>query len=162
MRKKPMSIEDALARMEIKCAAAEHCSWEIRTSLMRKGLSPGDISIIIDSLQSRGFVDDARFARAFVRDKYRFSAWGRYKIIAALRAKQIDRALIDDALGEIDRREYVGTAFRTVASRLRQIPADTDRRKAYEKLLRFGVGRGYEMALILKILDSERLWQSWK
>lgn len=162
MRKKPMSIEDALARMEIKCAAAEHCSWEIRTSLMRKGLSPGDISKIIDSLQSRGFVDDARFARAFVRDKYRFSAWGRYKIIAALRAKQIDRALIDDALGEIDRREYVGTAFRTVASRLRQIPADTDRRKAYEKLLRFGVGRGYEMALILKILDSERLWQSWK
>lgn len=162
MRKKPMSIEDALARMEIKCAAAEHCSWEIRTSLMRKGLSPGDISTIIDSLQSRGFVDDARFARAFVRDKYRFSAWGRYKITAALRAKQIDRALIDDALGEIDRREYVGTAFRTVASRLRQIPADTDRRKVYEKLLRFGVGRGYEMALILKILDSERLWQSWK
>ncbi|MDE6383644.1 MAG: RecX family transcriptional regulator [Paramuribaculum sp.] len=162
MRKKPVSIQDALVRMEIKCAAAEHCSSEIRISLIRQGLSSGDIAKIIDSLRSRGFIDDGRFARAFVRDKYRFSAWGRHKISAALRAKQIDRSLIEDAMEEIDQREYVRTAFRTVASRLRLIPADDDPRKVREKLLRFGASRGYEAALIMKILDSDRLWQSRK
>ena len=162
MRKKPLSIEDALARMEIKCAAAEHCSSEIRTSLLRQGLASGDIAKIIGSLQSRGFIDDGRFARAFVRDKYRFSAWGRHKISAALRAKQIDGSLIEDALVEIDQREYVRTAFRAVASRLRVMPPDDDLRKVREKLLRFGASRGYEMALLIKIINSDRLWQSRK
>lgn len=162
MRKKPVNIDDAQAHMEAKCAVAEHCSYEIRTSLMRLGLSSADIAKVIAKLQSAGFVDDSRFARAFVRDKYRFSGWGRYKISMALRAKRIDSSLIEEALGEIDRREYVRTAFRAIASRLRTIPADTDMRKVREKLLRFGTSRGYEMALVLKIINSERLWQSRK
>ncbi|MFR6633809.1 MAG: regulatory protein RecX [Alistipes onderdonkii] len=49
------------------------------------------------------FIDDARYAGAFVREKLRLSGWGGYKIRTALQRKRIDRALIDATLAEADR-----------------------------------------------------------
>lgn len=146
--------------MEARCAAAEHCTCEIRQSLLRLGLTAADADAVVDKLVDTGFVDDSRFARAFVRDRYRFSAWGIHKLRAALIAKRIPSPIIADALEAIDRREYIRTAFRAIAARLRQLPPDMEPRLKRQRLMRHAASRGYEMTLIVKILDSPRLWGS--
>lgn len=159
-RKTPPTYDDALARMEAKCAAAEHCSAEIRLTLRRMGVERDMAERIVAVLQERSFVDDSRFAHAFVRDKYRFSGWGRYKIRTALMAKSIDTATITAAMEEIDRREYVRNAFRALASRLKQLPDGMSRSDKRQRLLRFGAARGFEISLLVKIAENERLWES--
>lgn len=157
-RKQPMSADAALARLEELCARSEQSSHDLRQKLVRWGVEPAAAEEVMASLIDRRFVDDARFARAYVRDKYRFDRWGRMKIVSGLIAKRINREIIDEALQEIDVREYARNCFRLLQAKLRQLPDGLERYEQRQRLLRFGAGRGYEAALIVKILDMEKLW----
>ena len=95
---KQLSPEKALMRLEELCARAEHSSGELRRKLYGWRISGTDADDIIESLRRRRFVDDERFARAFVRDKYRFNHWGRLRIRIELRAKGVDGDVIGLAI----------------------------------------------------------------
>lgn len=156
--KKRIGTADALARLEALCARSEQCSYEITQRLWRWGICGDAADEILDMLTDGRYVDDSRYAESFVRDKYRFARWGRVKIRMSLAAKRIPRDVIDEAMSAIDSREYVSMAYRTVCAKLRQLPADMSRAEMRARLLRFAMGRGYESALIVRILDSRRLW----
>ena len=104
--KAPVPPGKALERLENLCARSEQCEYEVRQKLARWQVSADDADKIVDSLIERRFVDNERYAASFVRDKYRFSRWGRIKIAMALRQKRIDRHTIEQALDEIDEDEY--------------------------------------------------------
>lgn len=157
-----MSPQDARARLEELCVRSEQCSFDLRQKLIRWGVERGCHDKLIEALTSARFVDDGRFARAYVRDKYRFDRWGRMKIVRGLMAKRIDRATINEALEEIDSKEYALNCFMLLRAKLRQISADAERYEAKQKLLRFGAARGYEASLLIKLIDNERLWASRK
>lgn len=157
-----MSLQDARARLEELCVRSEQCCFDLRQKLVRWGVGRSSHDELIEALTSARFVDDGRFARAYVRDKYRFDRWGRMKIVRGLMAKRIDRATINEALQEIDAKDYARNCFMLLKAKLRQIPAETERYEAKQKLLRFGAARGYEASLLLKLLDNERLWASRK
>lgn len=105
-RDEPVKPEVAQAKLEELCAASERCSWEILARLRRWGIGGAEASAIIDRLAEGRFIDDERFAHAFVIDKYRFARWGRIKIRAALYAKKVPSWMIEEALTEIDDTEY--------------------------------------------------------
>ena len=69
---KKVSPEQALVRLEELCVRAERCEAELRRKLMQWAIVPADADSIIASLRARRFLDETRFAAAFVRDKYRF------------------------------------------------------------------------------------------
>lgn len=157
--KKQIGAADALARLEALCARSEQCSHEVTQKLWKWGICGDAAKEILDRLVDGRYVDDRRYAESFVRDKYRFARWGRVKIRMSLVAKRISRDVIDEAMTAIDVREYASMAYRTVSAKLRQLPADMPRAEMRARLLRFAMGRGYETALIIKILDSQRLWR---
>ncbi len=158
--KNPVTAEMALERLECLCARSEQCTSEIVQKLYKWGVRGAEAMAVVDKLVANRFVDDQRFASAFVRDKYRFARWGRNKIVSHLIQKRIPRNIINNAVAEIDAREYAMTAFALIEAKLRTLPMDMSRTDLRMRLLRFGVGRGYESQLIIKILDSERLWLS--
>lgn len=159
--KKPLTSEMAIMRLEALCARSEQCSNEARTRLQRWGITGGEAERIVKHLTDNRFIDDGRYARAYVHDKYMYSRWGRRKIVAGLYAKRLDRETIDEAVSEaIDMRDYAAAAFSAVAAKLRMLPEDMPQSEKRRRLLLFGAGRGYETALIIKILDSNRLWQT--
>ena len=161
MPKKPLNPAAELIRLEALCNRAEHCTHEIAEKLRRKGYSSMQVAEITASLRANRFIDDRRFATAYVHDKYTFSGWGRLKIKNGLRAKFISPDIIDEVMAEeIDPRGYLLTAFRAIRSRLRTLPADLPRLEARNKLMRFAASRGYEASVIIKILSSSRLWSS--
>ena len=159
-KKQPVKPQAALIRLEDLCARSEQCSFDLRRKMSQWGISSTDADNIITQLTENRFLDDSRFARAYTRDRYLYSKWGRCKIITALYAKRIDKSTIDDALSEIDMRRYAAIAFKAIASKLRQMPDEMTLFEKRQRLIRFAIGRGYETSLISRILESSRLWQS--
>lgn len=148
---KVIAPEKALIRCEELCARAERCEHELREKMRAWRIDSRDIDAIINSLTTRRFLDDSRFARAFVRDKYRFARWGRRRIAMALRQKRIDSDVIDEALEEINQDEYTAV----LRSLLKAKAAHMERPLSYEdrmKLLRFAVARGFETQLVSSLL----------
>ncbi|MDE6323258.1 MAG: RecX family transcriptional regulator [Paramuribaculum sp.] len=159
MKKKQLSSAQIVARLEDLCVRSEQSVFDLRQKISRWGLTdPMETDRIIDGLIDRRFVDDSRFARAYVRDKYRFDRWGRMKIIRGLIARRIPRPTIDEALEEIDNREYALNCYRLLCSRRRQIPDSVEPHDARQRLMRFAAARGYELSLIVRLIEKKRLW----
>lgn len=155
-----MKPQAALIRLEDLCARSEQCTFDLRRKMSQWGIPSADADSIILHLEENRFLDDSRFARTYTRDRYLYAKWGRRKIITALYAKRIDKSIIEDALSEIDMRRYAAIAFKAIASKLRQLPDEMPGFEKRQRLIRFAVGRGYEISLISQILESSRLWQS--
>ncbi|MDE5628910.1 MAG: RecX family transcriptional regulator [Muribaculaceae bacterium] len=153
-RRKEISPEKALLRLEELCARSEQCSAELMRKLRAWNINPEDAAAILRSLKARRFVDDERFARAFVRDKYRFNHWGRIKIAMALRAKHIDDDTISQAMEEIDQTLYLKILRALLNAKNRAIPADTEAFDRRVKLFRFATSRGFESSFISKIVTE--------
>lgn len=153
MMRASISPERALERLEQLCVRSEHCTAELMAKLRTWKITPEDTEAIIYSLQRRRFVDDGRFARAFVRDKYRFNRWGRIKIRMELRAKHIPADIIDAAMDEIDEEIYIAGLKALINSKMRVARGD-DAFKIRQKIFRAAVSRGFESALVAKMLPA--------
>jgi len=151
---KQISVKEALVRLETLCARSEQSTGEAREKLRRWGITSDDADKIIDSLVNRRYIDDARFARAFVRDKIRFSKWGRIKVAQKLREKRVGAEHIAAAFDEFDPDEYMKVLAEVLDGRLRRNPvliADYEGRTA---LYRFLLTRGFESSLAAAAIRS--------
>lgn len=160
--KKPITEEIAVMRLETLCARSEQCSFDILKRLERWGITSVSAKHILSGLTEAGFVNDERFAKAYVREKYLFSRWGRHKITAGLYAKRINKDTIALALYEIEIHRYAANAFKLLASKLRSLPQDMERSDKRQRLLQFGISRGFETSLIVKVIESKKLWESYR
>lgn len=142
-KNRQITPENALNRLEALCARSEHCTYEMRTKLRTWGIASDQAERIIESLIKGRFVDDARFARSFVNDKFRFAGHGRMKIRLALAAKRIDREIINEAISEIDPDEYTSRLREILSAKAKRID-DLDTYEGRTRLFRFGVSRGFE------------------
>lgn len=102
-----MEIMDAAYRL---LATRARSVVELRGRLSRKGYSPEAIDACVSDLEQRGYLDDAAFAEAFVRDRVRLRPKGRLALEAELRAKgvavetarrAIERAWAEEEVDEV-------------------------------------------------------------
>lgn len=155
---KNFTPEQALTRLQELCARAEICTGEALDKLRRWGVTGRRAEQVVQSLVDDRFIDDERFARAFVRDRYRHSRWGRLKIAQALRLKRVDREYIDAALDEeIDQELYEQILSELLRAKLQQLPADDDDYAVCGKLCRFAAGRGYEPSVVMRLVADGML-----
>ena len=148
---KPVTSQQVLARMRELCNTSERCVSEIVDRLARYELTATEARGVLKSLVAEGFVDDARYARAFAHDRLRFSLWGRYKIAMGLRAKKIDKQLIDAALEALDEDEYRQAAMRVMKASMGKCRRDEDGTIPYPermKALRRAAAHGFEIDLL--------------
>jgi regulatory protein len=143
------SADEIFNRLSARCSTTELCLSDIRKKLDSTDLTDLEKGRIIQRLLDEKYVDEARYARAFVRDKFRFSGWGRVKIAQGLRAKQISQTDIQEALQEIDEEDY-RRALRDALKAKRRTVRGSSTYETNAKLIRFAQGRGYELAIILK------------
>ena len=108
--------EQALAALMRLCARAERSEEDARRLMTRWGVAPADRERVLERLRRDRFIDDARYAEAFVREKINLSGWGARKIADALHRKRIARETIERALAALD----AGTARERLADLLRR------------------------------------------
>ena len=78
-KKKVKTPEQALAALMRLCARAEKSQEDARRLMRGWGLAERDAEGVLAKLVRDRFIDDARYAGAFVREKLRLSGWGEYK-----------------------------------------------------------------------------------
>lgn len=150
--KKNITEQEAFLQLAALCAQAEHCEQEMRDKLKRWELDTAAADRIIARLQKERYIDDARYARAFVKDKIRYNKWGRHKVEQALWQKRIADDIRQQVLGEIDENEYLDVLRPLLKQKRRTTKAENDY-ALNQKLVRFALGRGFTFDLIRQCLD---------
>ena len=148
-KKKVKTPEQALAALMRLCARAEKSQEDARRLMRGWGLAERDAEGVLAKLVRDRFIDDARYAGAFVREKLRLSGWGEYKIRPALQRKRIDRALIDAALAEADR-SGMDERLRRQLERKARTAKYTTQYELKTKLIRYGLSLGYDYETVVE------------
>lgn len=151
---KQLTHGEALNKAASYCTLCERCVSEVSTKLTAWGVPHGEQLRIIERLQQDGFIDEARYCRAFVNDKVRFNRWGRIKIQAALREKRLPSELVSEAMENIDEELYMSALQEVIAAKRRELKGKDDR-ATQQKLIRHAASRGYEPSLIFKAINYE-------
>lgn len=152
----PLTTEKALERLQGICARSETCEFEALEKLRKWGITVDESKKIISELKRNRFIDNSRYARAFVRDKYLFNYSGRRKIEFLLKSKRISSEDIDDAMSEIDEIEYYDCLKRILEAKLRTFSGNMTVYEDRMKIIRMLAQRGYETRLIIKAIDELR------
>lgn len=136
------------------CASREHCQFEVLKKLREWKLDPESADEILTTLISMGFVDDQRYASAYVRGKRRINGWGRLKIKSGLQQRNISVPCINEALKEIDEEEYLldlKTQYDSLWQQHARKKSNVSLKVAVLNTLR---QRGFEPQLIYPLLES--------
>lgn len=136
-----MDAARCLSRLQKLCSKAEYC----RADVYRKALKDleGDAEAagkIVEQLVADKYVDDARYASAFAREKAGLQGWGPVKIRFQLRAKGVSDADIASALQDVEPEKAEAKLQKILEAKARTLQGDPQFRL---KLLKFGLGRGY-------------------
>ena len=152
--KKDMTEQEAYLQLAALCAQAEHCQQEMRDKMRRWELDETVQNRIIDRLIKERYIDDERYARAFVKDKIRYNKWGRRKVKQGLWQKRIDADIQQRVLDEIDDKEYLDVLRPLLKQKRKSIKAANDY-ELNQKLMRFALGRGFGFDIIRQCLDVD-------
>ena len=152
--KKDMTEQEAYLQLAALCAQAEHCQQEMRDKMRRWELDETVQNRIVARLVKERYVDDERYARAFVKDKIRYNKWGRRKVQQALWQKHIDTDIQQRVLDEIDEKEYLDVLRPLLKQKRKSIKAESDY-ELNQKLVRFALGRGFGFDIIRQCLNVD-------
>jgi regulatory protein len=114
---------------------------------------------VMQRLVSERYVDDERYAQAFVKDKIRYNKWGRRKVEQALWQKRIDEEIRKRVLDEVDDEEYLSVLRPLLKQKRKTTKADSDY-ELNQKLVRFALGRGFTFDIIRQCLDVDEIEDS--
>lgn len=137
---------DILQKIERYCAYQERCSFDVRKKLKTLSVPDNLIDTVINKLTDENFLNEERFVEVFVRSKVK-AAWGKQKICAALKMKQIPDYLISEHLSNIDNEDY-SERITAVIEKWRNTHKDAPK----DKLIRHLMSKGYSYNDISKLI----------
>jgi regulatory protein len=149
---KQKNEQEAYLQLAALCAQAEHCQWEMLEKLRRWELDDEAQARVMQRLVAERYVDDERYARAFVKDKIRYNKWGRRKVEQALWVKHISDDIRHKVLDEVDDEEYLAV-LRPLLKQKRRTTKATDEYDMNRKLCRFALSRGFLYNIIKQCID---------
>jgi len=147
-----MEAARCLSRLQKLCSKAEYC----RADVYRKALKDleGDAEAagkVVEQLVADKYVDDARYASAYAREKAGLQGWGPVKIRFQLRAKGVSDADIASALQDVEPEKAEARLEKLLAAKARTLEGDPQFRL---KLLKFALSRGYEYDTVEAVLKK--------
>ena len=151
---KTYTPDEAYARLAAACARREQAPRDVLLTLARMGLDDDAARDMLHRLEAEGFVDERRYARAFVHDKTLYDRWGRIKTRHALALHGISQGAADEALATIDGEAYA-EGLRALLAAKGHTLGESDARLRRLKLMRYAAGRGYEPEAIARCLPDD-------
>jgi len=136
-----MEKEKVLPYLQNLCAKREYC----RSEILKKAETAleGDRQAaqeMLDSLVADRFVDDARYAAAFARERSSLTGWGPEKIRYSLMMKGISKADIAAALEEVDQDAAEAKLLKLLTAKRNALQGDPFIKF---KLIKYALSRGY-------------------
>ncbi|MCK9204319.1 MAG: RecX family transcriptional regulator [Bacteroidales bacterium] len=142
---------EVLVKIERFCAYQERCRFEVVQKLKTWGVPRGETDSIMEHLGKEGFINEERFAMAFVRGKFNHNKWGRQKIRYELKGRQIPEKIITLALEGITREEYLDMIRLLIAKKRNEIKSGKNM-ELREKIINFVTGKGFEAEIVKQVM----------
>ncbi len=152
MEKRGQIAKEAYAKMAQLCSRSEQCAADIRRKMTTYDLVDEIVEEIIVKLKEEKFLNEERFVKAYVSDKFRLNKWGKLKMRHSLRMKGLPEETIHKALNEIDEEKYKAVLLKTMKDKAKTIK----KKEKFEKMgqvIRFAQSRGFEPELIHRYIN---------
>lgn len=148
-----MTQNEAIEKMKRYCAYQERCQSEVRQKLHGLELNNDEIENVLCSLIEQNFINEERFAKTFVRGKFRQKKWGKVKIKQHLKQKQISAYCIQTGLEEIDTESYKNTLDLVLLKKEKLLIDENDFTKK-QKLAKHAINKGFESDLVWESIGN--------
>lgn len=142
------SEREILYKMKLWCDRQERCHSELRTKLYSESLYGSQVERLISELISQNYINETRFAQAYVSGKFRIKRWGRVKIRQNLKLKQVSLYCIKEGLKEIDEQEYAKTIIRLIEKKKHDYRKEKNPYLLKNKIAKYVMSRGFEGDLV--------------
>ncbi len=145
--------KELLSKMAALCSRSEQCSPDIHKKIIAAGLSENEAVEILDYLKKEKYIDDERYAKAYVAEKFRINKWGRVKIKYYLCMKGLPDDIIGTGLETVDGEKYVGLLLNTMKEKAGKVK----KKNKFEKMgqvIRYARNRGFEPELIHRYINQ--------
>jgi len=142
-----------MPRLEKYCAFQERCVSDVKMKLSKLGVPQEFWTPLLERLQESGFLNEERFTELFVRSKVRQKGWGPVKIKLELRRKNIDDDLISKYLSEFRTDDQDDLLDNWLRKKLNSVKND-EPAKQREKLIRFGISKGFESGKVFAAVNK--------
>ena len=147
------TVKEATIKLMQFCAYRDRSHKEVEEKLRGMNMIPAAQEKIIIQLMQEDFLNEERFARSFVRGKFRIKKWGKIKIKQELKFREISAPIIKNALTEIDQQKYTSTLYELAEKKLRLLK-EPDKFKKKRKLADFLLRKGYESNLVYEATNE--------
>ncbi len=118
---------------------------ELRRKLRRKGYDAAVVDQVMEYVESKGYIDDAAYARAYVQARFAGRGHGPMRLRQELIRRGVAKEHIDDALHHLVASEEMDDAALAVARpRWRALESEADPRRRRQKTLDFLMRRGFD------------------
>jgi regulatory protein len=146
--------QKVIQRLSRICMRGEKCEQDIKKKLVNWKVPGQDHNDIIDFLKKEDFIDHRRYSNAFVNDKIKFHHWGRQKIRAYLRNKEIEEENIEASLNKISQKYYDETLKKELAKKKERLSKLPDK-ETKRRLVNYLVQKGFEYGKVFEFVESE-------
>lgn len=151
--RKTYTVDEAKRKLEHYCAYQERCHKEVRAKLYEMHMIPEAIDLIMVHLIQHNFLNEERFAKAFVRGKFRMKQWGKNRLLRELKFRDISKFSIDAGLKEIDEDDYEKTLETLIEKRMALVKEPNGYKKK-KKIADYLLYRGWESYLVFEKLNT--------
>ena len=138
-------------KIEYFCAYQERCHTDVINKLNKLGVFGDEVDEYICYLIDENYLSETRYSEAFIRGKFNYNNWGRIKIIRELKVKNISEWNINNALKQIDDKEYEKKLNKICDKQIQQINGSSS--EIRNKVIRRLTQKGWETDLIIKCLN---------
>lgn len=153
-KKRAYSEQEAYNKLSALCAMSELCCYDMQRKMRNWEMPEGARERVVEKLLKERFIDEARYAHAFVRDKFRYNHWGKVRIQQELRLRNIAQHLIDDALQENIPQEDNLSTLKDLIEKKRPTVKGRSQYEVKGKLIRFAVSKGFSIDDVMKVVGD--------
>lgn len=151
--KKRCTEQEAYTALSALCATCEYCRHDMMKKMNRWEMSQQEKESVVQRLTEERFIDESRFARAFVRDKFRYNKWGWVRIVLELKKRGISAAHIQEGMEEIEEADNL-SMLRELIKKKRPGVKGSSEYEIRAKLYRYAMGKGFTSDDIAKVIGD--------
>ena len=151
MENEDQLLKEIYVKMAKLCSRTELCSPDIRKRIRELGGNSLMAEKIIAHLEEENFLNDERYVKSYIREKFRINKWGRIKIHYYLKMKGLNENMINEGWSEIDEEAYIALLLTTMKEKAKTIK-NKDKYETMGQIIRFTHSKGFEPELIHRYL----------
>lgn len=149
------TIEKAYMKLKHYCGYQDRCHQEVKEKLYSLKLGKPAVEMLLSRLIEEDYLNEERYAKAFVRGHFRQKQWGKVKITYALKQKRVSEYNIKKAMKEIPEEDYLSIAEKLITAKWNTLKNEQYINRTV-KTTAFLQQRGFEPSLVQSILKKFR------